>query len=112
MEHERSNNAKFDFSDIVKLVNDGHIGQAIDILDSALKDFKIVGELLNVRALIHQLQNQPDEAIATFKAALLVNDKNPEFAKNLFNCYRQSSELKSFQQSKVQYQQPQCRRFS
>ena len=38
--------------------------QAVNILDSALEDFKIVGELLNVRALIHQLQNQPDEALA------------------------------------------------
>jgi hypothetical protein len=104
MEHDGNNNTKFDFSDIVKLVNDGQIDQAINILDGALEDFKIVGELLNVRALIHQLQNQPDEAIATFKAALLVNDKNPEFAKNLFNCFRHSSEIQSFQKSKVQYQ--------
>ena len=89
MERDSGNDTKFDFSDIVTLVKDGQMDQAISILDSALEDFKIVGELLNVRALIHQLQNQPDHALATFKAALLVNDSNPEFAKNLFNCYLQ-----------------------
>lgn len=105
MEHDSSKDIAFDFSDIVTLVNDGKMDQAIDILDSALKNFKVVGELLNVRALIHQLQNQSEDAIATFKAALLVNDNNPEFAKNLFNCYRQSSDLEDFHKSKAQYQQ-------
>ena len=105
MERDSGNDIKFDFSDIVTLVNDGQMDQAISILDSTLEDFKIVGELLNVRALIHQLQNQPDHALATFKAALLVNDSNPEFAKNLFNCYRQSSDIKDFQKSKARYQQ-------
>lgn len=105
MERDSGKDTKFDFSDIVTLVNDGQMDQAISILDSTLEDFKIVGELLNVRALIHQLQNQPDHALATFKAALVVNDSNPEFAKNLFNCYRQSSDIKDFQKSKAQYQQ-------